>query len=361
MTKDKWKSDLEEYIRQGEPGKAEKSYAWKTAIGLQDVDGLKTSQYLLDTAKEHIEGKIDIATAQRRIESYYESRQERKEDEDGTKEADIVSSRITELLEEKTFQFSPVFLASIHKRLFRDVFDHAGKYRPYNITKKEWVLNEDTVYYSSCDSIKETLDYDFGQEKQFSYDGLSVQESVRHLAKFCAGIWQIHPFCEGNTRTPAVFRLKYFQLFGFKVDNEIFAENSWYFRNALVRANYTDIQKGVKATTEYLERFFENMLLGAKHELKNRYLHIDYTDQIQSAIQSANPNDPKCQNVTLEELAVLREILKKPDVTQKELAAIIGVSERTIKRRTVALQEKGALKRTNGKRNGKWEVMIPLT
>ena len=370
MPKDKWKSDLEEYILQGEPGKAEKSYAWKTAIGLQDVDGLKTSQYLLDTAKEHIEGKIDIATAQRRIESYYESRKERKEDEEGTKEADIVSSRITELLEEKTFQFSPAFLTSIHKRLFKDIFDHAGRFRPYNITKKEWVLNEDTVYYSSCDSIKETLDYDFGQEKQFSYDGLSLKESVRHLAKFCAGIWQIHPFCEGNTRTTAVFMLKYLQTFGFKVDNEIFAENSWYFRNALVRANYTDIQKGVKATTEYLERFFENMLLGAKHELKNRYLHIDYTDQTQSAksdvskcqsaIQSAQNEDSKCQSVTLEELAVLREIVKKPVVTQKELAVIIGVSERTIKRRTVALQEKGALKRANGKRNGKWEVMIPL-
>lgn len=270
-----WQFDLEEYIRQGEAGKAEKSCAWKTAIGLQDVDGLETSAYLLETAKEHIEGYIDIDTARKRIDSYYETRTERREEEKGTEEADRVAARITQILSEKTFQFSPAEYRMIHKRLFFGIYDHAGMTRTYNITKKEWVLHGKSVFYASTDSINATLEYDFGQEKQFSYKGLSLQESVRHLAKFTSDIWQIHPFCEGNTRTTAVFIVKYLKTFGFHINNDAFAEHSWYFRNALVRANYNDLTRGIHATTEYLEYFFGNLLLGLEYELKNRNLVID--------------------------------------------------------------------------------------
>lgn len=270
-----WQFDLEEYVRQGEAGKAEKSCAWKTAIGLQDVDGLQTSAYLLETAKEHIEGYIDIDTARKRIDSYYETRTERREEEKGTEEADRVAARITQILSEKTFQFSPAEYRMIHKRLFFGIYDHAGMTRTYNITKKEWVLHGKSVFYASADSINATLEYDFGQEKQFSYKGLSLQESVRHLAKFTSDIWQIHPFCEGNTRTTAVFIVKYLKTFGFHINNDAFAEHSWYFRNALVRANYNDLTRGIHATTEYLEHFFGNLLLGTEYELKNRNLVID--------------------------------------------------------------------------------------
>ena len=270
-----WQFDLEEYVRQGEAGKAEKSCAWKTAIGLQDVDGLETSAYLLETAKEHIEGYIDIDTARKRIDSYYETRTERREEEKGTEEADRVAARITQILSEKTFQFSPAEYRMIHKRLFFGIYDHAGMTRTYNITKKEWVLHGKSVFYASADSINATLEYDFGQEKQFSYKGLSLQESVRHLAKFTSDIWQIHPFCEGNTRTTAVFIVKYLKTFGFHINNDAFAEHSWYFRNALVRANYNDLTRGIHATTEYLEHFFGNLLLGTDYELKNRNLVID--------------------------------------------------------------------------------------
>ena len=358
IDKEKWQMDLEEYIKQGEPEQSEKSTAWKTAIGLQDVDGLKTSEYLLETAKEHIEGRIDIKTAQKHIQSYYEERQSRTEIEEGTKEADIVSARIAELLGEKTFQFSPAEWKTIHKRLFKDVFPHAGEYRTYNITKSEWVLNGETVFYASADSIGATLDYDFEQEKAFSYEGLSAEDSVKHIAKFTSGIWQIHPFCEGNTRSTAVFIIKYLRTFGFQTNNEIFAENSWYFRNALVRANYTNLVRGINSTSIYLERFFENLLLGYRNELKNRYIHVDNKEQ--SASLSATENSPKCNNCTLEELAILRELQRNPSVTQKELAKIIGKSERTIKTRTVKMQEKGFIKRENGKRNGRWEVLIKL-
>ena len=209
MSDKNWQFELEEYIKQGEPNKAEKSEAWQTAIGLQAVDGLNTSDYLLGTAKEHIEGKITIDEAQKRIHSYYEHRSIRTEAENETKEADIVSARIAKLLGEKAFQFSPAEWISIHRRLFDGVFSHAGQVREYNITKKEWVLNGDTVIYADWNSIRETLDYDFSTEKQFSYEGLSVDEAVKHLAKFASDIWQIHPFSEGNTRATAVFMIKY--------------------------------------------------------------------------------------------------------------------------------------------------------
>lgn len=355
-----WQYDLDEYIRQGEPDRTERSAAWQTAIGLQDVDGLHTSDYLLETAKEHIEGRIDIATAQKRISSYYEERDVRQTAEQETMEADIVASRIAELLAEQTFQFSPAELQSIHRRLFTGVFKSAGQYRTYNISKKEWVLNGASVFYASYDSIRETLDYDFGQEKYFSYAGLDAVQSIRHITRFISGIWQIHPFCEGNTRTTAVFMIRYLKTFGFQVSNQVFAEHSWYFRNALVRANYNDLQNGVRATTVYLEQFVENLLMGAEHDLKNRYLHIDYRSDSQSAIQSANSTGSKCQNCTLEELAILRVLAQNPSMTQKEMAKATGLSERTVKRKTVDLQKKGLLRRKNGKRNGMWEVLIEI-
>ena len=355
-----WQFELEEYIKQGEPGQIEKSEAWQTAIGLQAVDGLKTSAYLLDTAKEQIEGKISIDEAQNRIHSYYEQRNERTEIENDTKEADIVSARIAKLLGEKTFQFSPAEWMAIHRRLFEGVFDHAGQIRKYNITKKEWILKGDTVTYAAWNSIKDTLDYDFAAEKQFSYEGLSIEASVRHLAKFASDIWQIHPFCEGNTRATAVFMIKYMKTFGFKVNNDTFEKNSWYFRNALVRANYNNLQNGVHATMKFLEMFFSNLLLDTNYKLKNRYMHIDYVDADSS--QSINSKVSKFQfdtlGCTLEELAVLELVSKNPSIKQKELVEETGKSISTIKRIMESLQEKGYIRRVNGKRYGKWEVLV---
>ncbi len=355
-----WQFELEEYIKQGEPDRTEKSEAWQTAIGLQAVDGLNTSAYLLDTAKDHIEGKITIDEAQQRIHNYYEQRTTRTEIKNETKEADIVSARIAKLLGEKAFQFSPAEWLSIHRRLFEGVFRHAGQIRQYNITKKEWVLNGDTVTYADWNSITDTLDYDFATEKQFSYEGLSVDAAVKHLAKFASDIWQIHPFGEGNTRATAVFMIKYMKTFGFRVKNDAFEKNSWYFRNALVRANYTNLQKGVHSTTKFLEMFFSNLLLGTDYELKNRYMHIDYVDVDKP--QSAKQQIPKCQfgtlECTLEELAVLDLIKKNPTIKQQELADITDKSLRSVKRIMKSLQDKNYIRRESGKRYGKWEVII---
>ena len=357
--KKKWQLDLNEYIRQGEPEQVEKSEAWQIAIGLQQVDGLTTSDYLLNTAKDHIEGKIDIKEAQKRIHSYYEEQSERKEVEKDTEEADIVSARITELLGEKTFQFSPAEYQTIHRRLFDGVFSHAGQFRTYNITKKEWVLNGNTVIYASWESIRDTLDYDFSTEKQFSYEGVSLSETIRHLAKFTSDIWQIHPFCEGNTRATAVFIIKYMKTFGLNVENEAFKDHSWYFRNALVRANYNDLKQGIHATTKFLEAFFSNLILGTEYELKNRYLHVEYVPQsIISKVPKVQNDTLKC---TLEELAVIQAMLEKPTITQTELKDRTGKSLSTVKRIVSSLQEKGYICRTNGKRYGKWEVLVQFS
>ena len=354
-----WQFELEEYIKQSEPDQIEKSEAWQAAIGLQAVDGLKTSAYLLDTAKEHIEGKVSIDEAQKRIQSYYEQRTDRTEIENDTKEADIVSVRIAKLLGEKAFQFSPAEWLTIHRRLFEGVFTHAGQIRQYNIIKKEWVLKGDTVTYAAWNSIKDTLDYDFATEKQFSYEGLSVERCVKHLAKFASDIWQIHPFCEGNTRATAVFMIKYMKTFGFKVNNDVFEKNSWYFRNALVRANYNDLQNGVHATTKFLELFFSNLILGTEYELKNRYMHVDY---VNVNFQSVSPKVPKAQfdtlECTLEELAILKLLYKNPSIKQKELVAETGKSLSTVKRIMESLQKKDYIRRVDGKRYGKWNVLI---
>ena len=268
------KDPFKEYLRESEPDKAHKGYAWSTAIGLQAVDGLKPSKYLIDTAIQNIEGKITMKEAQNLIDSYYEERPVHLSDDERTEEADKVSLRIAEILSEIAFSFSPNEYIAIHRKLFQGIYNHAGKIRDYNITKREWVLDGATVMYGSASELRATFEYDFSQEKDFSYKGLSMDEIIHHLAVFISRLWQIHIFGEGNTRTTAVFFIKYLRTLGFAATNDIFAENAWYFRNALVRANYTNLQKGIHETTEYLELFLRNLLLNEQNELQNRNLHI---------------------------------------------------------------------------------------
>ena len=268
------KDPFKEYLRESEPDKAHKGYAWSTAIGLQAVDGLKPSKYLIDTAIKNIEGKITMKEAQNLIDSYYEERPVHLSDDERTEEADKVSLRIAEILSETAFSFSPNEYIAIHRKLFQGIYNHAGKIRDYNITKKEWVLDGATVMYGSASELRATLEYDFSQEKDFSYKSLSMDEIIHHLAVFISRLWQIHIFGEGNTRTTAVFFIKYLRTLGFAATNDIFAENAWYFRNALVRANYTNLQKGIHETTEYLELFLRNLLVNEQNELQNRNLHI---------------------------------------------------------------------------------------
>ena len=334
--------DLSEYLRAKEPGKAELAGIWRAAIGLQKVDGLTPSAYLVETARRNIEGEITIAEAGKIIGEYYKSKAIRAEAaKTRTDEADIVSQRMTEILAEPTFSFSPEQLVSIHRRLFDGIYKHAGTIRDYNITKNEWVLKGDTVQYASCFRLVETMAFDFSEEKKFSYASVSMDEVVRHFSRFISGVWQIHPFGEGNTRTTSVFAMKYLRTLGFEVDNDIFYENSYYFRNALVRANYSNIPKGIEETTEYLERFFRNALMGEENKLQSRYLLVGGWKEYSTPASSAET--PTSKTVTApasnevaparRSIALSRAVRRLIDVLEGEMSRAkimkaIGIKDR---------------------------------
>lgn len=304
------KDPFSEYIGHVEPGRRELGYAWYTAIGLQAVDGLKTSKYLRQTAQDNIEGKITLPEAARLIESYY--RESEKQGEDRTQEADQVSARIVMLLAENAFSFSVVQYLGIHRRLFAGIYSHAGKVRDYNISKREWVLDGESVQYGSAPEIMATLEYDLQMEREYRYPLGDMDSVIGHLAHFVARLWQIHAFGEGNTRTTAVFFIKYLRTLGFDVTNDIFAENAWYFRNALVRANYNNYISGIRETTEYLERFLRNLLLGERNELRNRDMHI-------SGVLGKQDIEPEKQDIQTQ-----KQDIGVPDGVKPKTKAHIG-------------------------------------
>lgn len=286
-------ASFDEYLRQGEPSQKESAENWKTAIGLQAVDGLQPSAYLIDVAKRNIEGEITLDETRKLIDSYYQSKTVRTPKDEDEEEADKVSANIAKILASKTFAFNTNGYVSLHRRIFEGVFKHAGEIRQYDISKKEWVLEGDSVNYLNWEDLRRALDWDIEQEKNFSYKGLTDDEKIEHIAKFISGIWQIHAFREGNTRTTAIFTIQYLRSLGYEVNNEIFAKHSWYFRNALVRANYRNIQKGIDYSPIYLVRFFRNLLLKDGWVLKNRYLHIRPTDDWKEQPRIGTPQVPR--------------------------------------------------------------------
>lgn len=398
--KSPYELDFEEYIRNSEPAKKEKTYAWTTAIGLQQVDGLTPSKYLFETAKRNIDGEISVAEATSIIDSYYESKTDRSgNDNERTEEADKVSSRIAQILSEKSFNFSPSYLIALHGRLFAGIFKFAGKIRDYDISKKEWVLDGDSVMYGAAFELKAALDYDFEQERHFSYKNLTLEETVKHITFFVSRLWQIHAFGEGNTRTTAVFTIKYLRSLGFNADNELFAENSWYFRNALVRANYNNLQKGIHENPEFLEKFFRNLLLGEHNELKNRFLHIRAKDFLEikendknvtanyGKVTANNENDTRnvkkvsvndknvTRNVTVKsenisvnnknitvkltqtQKDILNLIKENPCIKQNEIASKLNIARETVNRNMKKLQQEKIIQRLGADKNGSWKIL----
>ena len=349
-------SEFDEYIVHGEPGQKEKADAWQTAIGLQDVDGLKVSTYLIDTARQHIEGDITIDEARERIKVYYET----KSGHDAVdEEGDKVSANIAKIIMEPSFAFSLIGLTSIHRRIFEDYFKFAGQLRTVELSKKEWVLGgEVSVSYQPSFDLRNAIEHDLTKEKEYDYSDKPISEVIRHLARFTADLWQIHPFREGNTRTTAVFLIKYLRSMGIPATNDMFKEHSWYFRNALVRASYKGLN--ITPTTEFVERFLRNVILGEKNELRNRDMLVGVSlpkSTIQSATEDSSKSKTCTLDCTLEETAVLRCIENNPKMTQKEMAAAIRKSERTVKSITSSLVEKGIIIRRNGRRNGWWEIL----
>lgn len=336
--------NFDEYIRQGEPAQRERADAWRVAIGLQAVDGLETSEYLQDTARRNIEGDITIDEAREMVKQYYISKTAHDDNDTDKEEADRVSANISKLLQSNSFTYSVAGLAAIHRAIFEGVFKHAGRFRDYDITKKEWVLQGDTVLYGRWQDLRMAVDYDLEQEKQFDYTSLSKEQMIEHLAKFVSGLWQIHPFAEGNTRTTAVFTIKYLRSQGFKVNNNLFEQHSWYFRNALVRANYRNLAKGINYEPQFLVRFFRNLLLGENNELKNRYMHISVAKEWGQTDDKPTITDDKPTII----LAYLKE---KGSCRTSELSALLGLKPTQTKTYIYQLLKEGKIVAHGANRN----------
>lgn len=247
---------------------------WNTGIGLNKVDNLEPSKYLIDLSKKNINGELKYYEIEEALKTYYKIQDTNSIEIQREKECDLVSLRIAQLLEDNSFGFSPITLKNIHRYLFKDIYDFAGNYRDYNISKKESILNGETVKYVNYQDIENYFEYDFKEEKYFDYSKLNNDELIKHISKFTSSIWQVHPFGEGNTRTTAVFIEKYLNNIGFTINNDMFKDKSLYFRNALVRSNYGNIPKGIYPTFEFLIMFFENLLQNKNHQLDNDKLIV---------------------------------------------------------------------------------------
>ena len=309
--------DDHQYINQQEPEKSRRYINWQAAKGLQDVDGLKTSDYLDKVSADNIEGKISAYEAKALIDTYYDVKEDREKDS-LYEEADKVAARINILIGEIGFSLSSEELKSIHKRLYEGVFEHAGTYRKNNILKHEWVLDGDTVTYGNAYNLEDSVENLLRAEKLTQFRSLDEEETVWHISKFVSELWRIHPFAEGNTRTMAVFAIKYLRMLGFDVDNSIFEAHSRFFRDALVRANYTNIRKGIYEDRDPLDDFFSDLMLGTKHEFHSRYLHI-YADK--SKLQTKDIDN-----------SIMEMVKMDRHVTRQKIADTIGVSVKTIER-----------------------------
>ena len=342
MAKEHHYIDFDEYIRQGEPAQREAAYAWSTAIGLQAVDGLTTSEYLNDLARRNIEGELTMDQVDTLLDSYYESKTAREAHDDDKNEADKASRNIKKILSVKTVDFTANGFISLHRRIFEGVFKHAGQLRDYDITKKEWVLEGDTVNYLNWEDLRRALDYDIKQEREFSYKGLAQDDLITHIASFVSGLWQIHAFGEGNTRTTAMFTIQYLRSIGFDVENDLFAKHSWYFRNALVRANYKNAVKGIDYSPIFLQRFFRNLLLDEQWDLRNRYLHIHPSEEwsVQPNLAETKSSGQTPEQVPEQVPEQARDLFHTNNPLVIELIKVLGHEELSISQ----LMEKTGLK-----------------
>ena len=314
-------------------------YIIETGIGLQDVDNLKNSSYFLNESEKYIRGEISLSELENIITSYYKNK---PVEEERSEEADIIAVRIAKIISDDSFSFTVGQLVSIHKQLFEGVFSHAGKLRTYNFIKKEWVLDGASVWYGDYRELETALQYDFDLEKKYDYHGLSLDDIIDHLSIFISNLWQIHAFEEGNTRTTAVFIIKYLRSLGFDVTNDTFAKNAWYFRNSLVRANYKHIRKGIYEDRSFLIKFLRNLILNETNNLNNKELHVNAIEQ-----ESNNSREAR----------IIKILKDNPQIKSDEIALELGVSPRTVKSLTAVLVKNGVIRRVGGKKLGHWEII----
>ena len=251
-----------------------KQLQWDVAIGLQEVDSLKPSKYLKKLAEENVKGEKTIYEVEHKLKEYYIEKEKINDINHNELECDLVSTRIVQLLEDEKFELSVDFLRYIHEYLFKDIYDFVGQFRKIDFSKHELILNNDSALYGDCKTLKESLEYDISLERVKNYKEMNIVEVINNITDFSSRIWQTHPFREGNTRTTAIFIIKYLISLGYQVDNTLFKEKSVYFRNALVRSNYFNNEKNVREDNSYLVKFYENLLLGKNNNLQSKDLIV---------------------------------------------------------------------------------------
>ena len=275
MSEKELDSSVIEYDEIVRPKGYVKQLQWDMAIGLQEVDNLTPSSTLEELLEKNVAGLLTIDEVKEKLKSYYVEQDRKNIVNHSELECDFVSTRIVELLQEDNFELSVEYFKYIHHYLFQDVYEFAGEFRKVDFSKSEKILNNDSVAYGDCTSLKESLDYDIELEKSKDYDTMSMVEVIKNITEFSSHIWQVHPFREGNTRTTAVFIEKYLISLGYNVDNTMFKDKTVYFRNALVRSNYFNNYLNIKEDSGYLVKFYENLLLGKNNNLHSEDLIIE--------------------------------------------------------------------------------------
>ncbi len=267
-------SSMNPYQEDAKPKGYIKQSQWDMAIGLQQVDNLKPSEFLEQISEKNILGELTIGEVEQSLKNYYVEKEKQKDINYNELECDFVSMRIVELLDQDNFELSVDYLKYIHKYLFQDVYEFAGEFRKIDFSKHEKILNNDSIAYGDSKTLTESLEYDIGLEKEKNYNNMSIVEVIISITDFTSSIWQVHPFREGNTRTTAVFIEKYLISLGYNVDNSLFKDKSVYFRNALVRSNYFNRYLNIKEDKAYLIKFYENLLLGKNNNLHSENLIV---------------------------------------------------------------------------------------
>ena len=251
-------SEVNEYI-EIKSYKSDLESKWEMAIGLQQVDDLTPSEYMKNLVKLNIKNKILLDELENRLKKYYDDLNDSYNRDEY--ECDFVSLRIMQILQNDMFYLTIDFYKYVHYFLFKDVYKFAGKFREVNISKNEKILNGNTVVYCDYNRIRDYLIYDFSDERQEDYKELNTSDKIISISNFTSCVWQVHPFMEGNTRTTAIFMIKYLKELGYNLNYSLFKDNSKYFRNALVKSNYSNVKLDIKENNSYLIRFYENLLL----------------------------------------------------------------------------------------------------
>ena len=268
-------SSINDHIEAELPKNYVKQSQWDMAIGLQEVDSLKPSKYLEKLLQENVTGEKTIYEVEKELKEYYKEKEKNNDINHNELECDLVSTRIVELLQEDNFELSVDYLKYVHKYLFQDVYEFAGKFRKVDFSKHERILNNDSVAYGDHKLLERSLDYDITLEKNKNYKEMNIVDVINNITDFSSRIWQIHPFREGNTRTTALFIEKYLVSLGYNVDNTLFKDKSVYFRNALVRSNYFNNYLNIKEENSFLIKFYENLLLGKNNNLHSKDLIVE--------------------------------------------------------------------------------------